>query len=164
MNEKLLSKPVYGWTTFCLGNHEYSLSYLTCVPLEWLKAAIYGLEHLKPFTVYGCCEPRRFLCLVSYWNCHIIVEDDEEEELIESEIERETIHISMIDFCKMLHADIKNNIDAWGDWDDNSFMYEEDKEKAEKAINEMIAKINPLLDRLMELIIKNEKHFGYNFV
>ena len=162
MNEKLLSKPVCGWTTFCLGNDEYRLSYLSCVPLDWLNAAIHGLEQLTPFAVHGFCESGRFLCLVSYWNCHIIFEDDEEEPLIENEIKRSVVHIRMIDFCKMLYEDIKNNIDAWGDWNHDSFTYRDDKEKAEKSINKMKDDINSLLNRLNELIIQQEEHFGEN--
>lgn len=161
MNENLLSKPNHGWTTFCLGDKEYLLSYLTCVPLDWLNAAIYGLEQLTPFVVHGFCEPKRFLCLVSYWNCHIIVEDEERESLVENEVERNIIHVSMIDFCKMLHADIKNNIDAWGDWNHESFR---NHENAQKAINEMKAKINPLLDKLEELIARKEAFFGEDIV
>ena len=91
-----------------------------------------------------------------------IFEDDEEEPLIENEIKRSVVHIRMIDFCKMLYEDIKNNIDAWGDWNHNSFTYRVDKEKAEKSINKMKNDINSLLNRLNELIIQQEEHFGEN--
>ena len=163
MNENLLSIPEYGWTTFCLGNDGYRLSYLTCVPMDWLNAAIYGLENMVPFAVNGFCEPGRFLCLVSYWNCHVIFEDDEREPLKEDELERSVIHISMIDFCKMLYEDIKNNMDAWGDWNHDSFYREEDPKKVETAINKMKDDIRPLLDRLNELIIQKEKYFGEGY-
>ena len=68
----MLSKPKYGWSDFQLeGTAVYSLSYLDDIAYEWLEQAIHGLETLMPFCVKGFMEPERFLCLVSYWNCHI---------------------------------------------------------------------------------------------
>ena len=153
MNRILLSRPKHGWTTFCLCDKPYNLSYLTCLPIDWLNAAIQGLEQLTPFAVHGFCEPGRFLCIVSYWNCHIIVEDDDESPLVEDEIEREVIHVSMIDFCKMLHENIKKNIDAWCNWDNRN---------NENTLKEMKIQIDILLNKLYELIIKQEEHFGPN--
>lgn len=153
MNKIVLSRPRNGWTTFCLCDKPYNLSYLTCIPIDWLNAAIQGLEKLTPFAVHGFCEPGRFLCVVSYWNCHIIVENDEQEPLIEDEIERDVIHVSMIDFCKMLHDNIKNNIDEWCNWDNRN---------NENTLKEMKIQIDILLNKLSELIIKQEEHFGPN--
>lgn len=58
-------------------------------------------------------EPGRFLCIVSYWNCHIICETDDECLLEGDGIDREYSPTSMLEFCKYLYEDIKDNIDEW---------------------------------------------------
>ena len=153
MSGYILSKPTNGWTYFCLEGHNHRLSYMTYVPLDWLNAAIYGLENLTPFALEGFSEPRRFLCLVSYWNCHIIVENDEKFPLLESELERSFIHITMLDFCKMLYSDIKNNIAEWSDWKARN-----DNAEKEKTREEILSR----LEKLEELIKKREAHFKDN--
>lgn len=110
----MLSKPKYGWSDFQLeGTSVYGLSYLDDIAFEWLEQAIHGLETLMPFCVKGFMEPDRFLCLVSYWNCHIICEYDEREPLAEEEIVHEVSHTSMLQFCQQLYDDISKYIDEW---------------------------------------------------
>jgi len=148
----MLSKPKSGWTTFSLVNNEYDLSYLTDVALEWIEQAIHGLETLHPFTVHGFLEPGRMICVVSYWNIHIFVEDDENVPLNKEDNHYETIHMTMIDFCEILYNDIKENIVEWIDWfcDDR---YDLKKREIE---------INKKLDKLHKLIDEKKKHFGLN--
>ena len=138
----MLSKPKAGWTTFSLVNNEYSLSYLTDVALEWLEQAIHGLETFHPFTVYGLLEPGRMMCVVSYWNIHIFVEDEENVPLNKEENNYETIHMTIIEFCELLYNDIKENIDEWINWfgDDRDEL-----KKRETAINERLEKLNKLI-------------------
>ena len=139
----MLSTPKSGWTTFKLGIHEYELSYLTDIAIDWIKQAIHGLETLEPFTVHGFLEPWRMLCTVSYWNTHIFLEDDENIELDSEESNYEIVHIKMIDFCQMLYDDIKNNIEEWAKWDlnedanimDNKKELEEGLSKLQIAID-----------------------------
>ena len=110
----MLSKPEYGWTDFELeGTSRYGLSYMDDIPFEWIAIAIHGLQTMKPFCVKGYMEPGRFLCMVSYWNCHILTESDHNGELKKYEIETEYSHTSMLDFCKKLYNDISKNIDSW---------------------------------------------------
>lgn len=45
-----------------------------------------GLENLYPFCVKGNLEPDRFLCVVSHWHCHIIIENDDRCPLDKDEI------------------------------------------------------------------------------
>lgn len=74
----MLTKPRGGWTDFSLeGTGTYALSYLDDIAFEWIDQAIHGLETMLPFCVKGFLEPNRILCTVSFWNCHIIIEDDE---------------------------------------------------------------------------------------
>lgn len=116
----MLSRPEDGWTNFQLGsgNTAYCLSYLTDPATEWLDQAIHGLETMDVFSVHGFCEPGRMVCTVSYWNCYVIFEGDGKEDHCEDVY---TIHVSMIDFCRKLHADISDNLDAWVHWDDGGF-------------------------------------------
>ena len=86
VRRKMLTKPKYGWSDFELdGTSLYGLSYLNDIAFVWLEDAIHGLEVLRPFCVEGFMEPNRFICNVSYWNCHIICEDDEGQSLVQEE-------------------------------------------------------------------------------
>ena len=109
----MLSKPEYGWTDFSLGNSCYSLSYLSNLPFEWLDGAIFGLEKLLPFEVYGYCEPGRMVCTVDFWECRIFYENDKHQKDNSS---CEVVSINMLDFCQKLHDDIENHIDDWQTW------------------------------------------------
>lgn len=74
----MLGKPQYGWSDFQLEHTSiYSLSYLDDIAFEWVEQAIHGLESMRPFCVKGFLEPNRLLCVVSYWNCYIICENEE---------------------------------------------------------------------------------------
>lgn len=146
----MLSKPKNGWTTFSLISNEYSLSYLTDVALEWIEQAIHGLETLHPFTVYGLLEPGRMMCVVSYWNIHIFVEDEENVPLNKEECDYETIHMTMIEFCEFLYNDIKENIDEWINW----FCYDGyDLKKRETDINEGLEKLHKLIDEKRNVLV-----------
>lgn len=149
----MLTKPQNGWTDFSLeGTLAYGLSYLDDIAFEWLDQAIHGLETLSPFCVKGFLEPNRMLCMVSYWNCHIIVEDDERRPLRQEQIRREYSHTSMIEFCKCLYSDISEHIDAWVSFVD---YVDADPEKKRQQLFQK-------LEKLKELIGQREECFGEN--
>lgn len=151
----MLTKPVAGWSDFQLnGTSIYGLSYLDDIAFDWLEQAIHGLETMLPFCVKGFMEPGRFLCIVSYWNCHIICEDDDIYPLDKDDINIEYSHTSMIDFCKYLYQDIKTDIDEWV-----TFVYDEEYDE-ESDLNEKRKDIECKLERLKELIAEKEKDFG----
>ena len=136
----MLSKPKYGWSDFQLEG-----------------TAVY-IETLMPFCVKGFMEPERFLCLVSYWNCHIICEDDESEPLAEEEIVHEVSHTSMLQFCQQLYDDISKNIDEWvafADYRYSKFVNRKRKDDLPKK-----------LTYLKKLISKREQDFseGHGFL
>ena len=147
----MLTKPDCGWSDFSLdGTSVYPLSYLDNIPFEWLDDAIHGLETLNPFCVKGFMEPGRFICVVSFWNCHIICEDEDRAPLDPQSTIHEISHTSMLQFCQQLYDDISENLDDWACWDyDPEFDFDTNKE-------ELIKK----LARLKELIAENEEHFG----
>ena len=138
----MLSKPQHGWTVFSLGESCYSLSYLSNIPLEWLERAIFGLETLLPFAVYGYCEPGKMVCTVDFSECRIIFEDDKHHKRDSS---FETVPVHMLDFCKTLHEDISNHIDDWQKW---GFSYHVTKKDLQSR-----------LDRLQKLIRVKENCF-----
>lgn len=151
----MLTKPEYGWTDFHLeGTSTYELSYLDDIAFEWVAQAIHGLEMMLPFCVKGFMEPGRFLCVVSYWNCHITIEDDERHPLQKERIKNEYAHISMLDFCKYLHGDISSDIDEWAaftDYTDDETYRTEKK----KALVQQLAKLEALIG-------EREEWFGEN--
>ncbi len=155
----MLSKPKYGWSDFQLeGTAVYSLSYLDDIAYEWLEQAIHGLETLMPFCVKGFMEPERFLCLVSYWNCHIICEDDESEPLAEEEIVHEVSHTSMLQFCQQLYDDISKNIDEWVAFADYRYSKFVNRKRKDDLPKKLIY--------LKKLISKREQDFseGHGFL
>lgn len=150
----MLSKPMHGWSEFQLeGTSAYNLSYLDDIAFEWVGQAIHGLETMLPFTVKGFMEPDRFLCTVSYWNCHIICEEDERGPLEKKDVIHELSHTSMLQFCQYLYQDINQYLDGWA-----SFVeYENSGKEAKK---ELLAQ---KLARLKELICEREKMFGEGY-
>ncbi len=152
----MLSKPDTGWTGFCLGSRTYYLSYLDDIPFEWLNQAIHGLKTMSPFAVHGFCEPGRVLCLVSYWNCHIISENDDRKELILSETHWEFAHVNMLDFCKALYTDISHDLDAWSEWIN---IYAETEREYNKIKNKRKKLLEKRLRELEKLIQRNEQNF-----
>ena len=150
----MLTKPDCGWSDFNLdGTSVYHLSYLDDIPFEWLDEAIHGLETLNPFCVKGFMEPGRFICVVSFWNCHIICEDEDRDPLTPQNTIHEIAHTSMLQFCQQLYDDISENLDKWVYWYDYASESDFDTNK-----EELIKK----LARLKELIAENEEHFGEN--
>ena len=147
----MLTTPDCGWSDFSLdGTSEYPLSYLDNIPFNWLDDAIHGLETLNPFCVKGFMEPGRFICVVSFWNCHIICEDEDRDPLDPQNTTHEISHTSMLQFCQQLYDDISENLDDWARWDyDPELDFDTNKE-------ELIIK----LVRLKELIAENKEHFG----
>ena len=147
----MLTKPVYGWSDFQLeGTGVYGLSYLDDIAFEWVEQAIHGLETMRPFCVKGFLEPNRFLCTVSYWNCHLVCEDDERYPLNQEELIHELSHTSMLQFCQYLYEDVSQNINEWASFVD----YEDldiDKRKAELAQK---------LECLKNLIVERTEGFG----
>ena len=139
-----------GWTDFNLtGTGTYGLSYLDDIALEWIEQAIHGLERMQPFCVKGFLEPNRMLCAVSFWNCHIIIEDDERYPLKKGEIVNEYSHTSMIEFCKCLYDDICFDVDGWA-----AFVDYNNEDVYSKALL-----LGQKLKRFKELIEEKEQYF-----
>ncbi len=147
----MLTKPNAGWTDFQLeGTSIYSLSYLDDIAFEWIEQAVHGLETMKPFCVKGFLEPNRFLCTVSYWNCHIVCEDDERYPLDSEDVRNEYSHTSMLQFCEYLYKDIKSDIDGWVSFVD----YVEDNSQNKKEL------LETNLAKLEKLISERKDWFG----
>ena len=149
----MLTKPDCGWTDFKLdGTNIYGLSYLDDIAFEWLDQCIHGLETMNPFCVKGFLEPNRFICVVSYWNCHIIVEDDDRAPLKKEEITFECSHTSMIDFCRYLHDDIASDIDGWAGF---VSYFHDDREEKKKALVQRLERLSELISEKQKFWLKN---------
>lgn len=146
----MLTRPCSGWTDFSLeGTQVYGLSYLDDIAFDWTEQAIHGLETMKPFCVKGFMEPGRVLCTVSFWNCLVVVEEDDWRPLKAKELEIECSRTSMIEFCKTLYEDIRTNFDDW------VLFAEYDTEGVEEKRQRLLGR----LERLKELIAEKEKLF-----
>ena len=152
----MLTQPEYGWTYFGLeGTPRYLLSYLDDIAFDWLEEAIHGLERFTPFCVQGSREPGRMICVVTYYNCWII---DEEEDGITEKMEDahfELSHTGMLDFCHMLYDDVMKYVDEWVLF--TSYVPDDD---ASESFNRRREVLLDLLDRLHNLIIRHEERFN----
>lgn len=156
----MLSRPDYGWSDFQLGEKSYSLGYLTNVPFDWLTEAIHGLDTMRPFTVHGFSEPGRILCTVSYWNCYILFENDKRN-AAQNDLGVEWVHVTMLEFCKILYRDILNDLEAWADWDCDIGRYN-DEDYEIKMYNKNRTELLDMLNKLEKLIKEKAEHFGDN--
>ena len=95
-------------------------------------------------------EPGRFICVVSFWNCHIICEDEDKDPLIPQNTTHEISHTSMLQFCRSLYDDISQNKDEWIYFPPYEDM---DTAKREKELTQKLI-------RLRELISEREEWFG----
>lgn len=151
----MLTKPVHGWSKFQLeGTSAYGLSDLDDIAFEWVEQAIHGLETMLPFCVKGFLEPDRFLCTVSYWNCHIIQEGDERDPLQQAAVVNQLSHTSMLQFCQYLYEDIHQNLDEWTVFAEHT-MADPAKKRDDLLQN---------LAHLKQLISERETWFGENCV
>ena len=137
----MLSKPVNGWTEFCLGDKTYSLSYTDDIPFTWIRQAIHGLTNSIPFCVVGDEEPGTVICVVG-WDCHLIFEPDYKS-VQKGQIEHYYSNVDAVMFSEMLYKDIVENFDEWVSfyWIANNYN-----------IQERRAELNSLLQRLSSLI------------
>lgn len=151
----MLTKPEFGWSDFSLeGTSVYELSYLTDIAFEWIDAAISGLKNLHPFSVKGYLEPNRLICTVSFYNCHIIIEDEDRGCMEKKNIVYEYSHTSMLEFCRHLYDDISSCTDEWASFSDNQDEHTEENKQV------LIGK----LEELKNLILEKEKFFGEGYL
>lgn len=99
---------------------------------------------MSSFCVIGLLESDRKVCIVSFWNCHI-VEEEEAYPLKKENIKYEFSHTSMLEFCKYLYSDVSNHVDEW-----TKFVNYNQEDIDEKRV-----KLLQKLERLKVLI--NEK-------
>ena len=163
MNRKtdftLLSEPEFGWSTFSLPDveDEFELSYLTDVAIEWLENAIFGLEHLCPFCVFGNLEPGRLLCTVSYWHCHLVIESQDREPEALADITHLHSNTDMLTFCTYLRDCIQAHVEQWFKWDAGEVADMSASERQNRK-----RKLHRRLARLSDLIESQAEHFGKN--
>ncbi len=150
----MLSRPEDGWALFQLGSEEtrYGLSYLTDVAVDWLTQAIHGLEAMEVFSVHGYCEPGRMVCTVSYWCCYVIFEEEDRAPACHGVTQ---LHVNMLDFCRMLHRDISEHLDAWVRWDGDDL-----ENGGEDGASLRERKLQALLSELGRLIEERKEDFA----
>lgn len=149
--DNMLSNPQNGWVKFKLGKTTYNLSYLTDIPIDWLDQSINGLENMKPFVVYGYLEPNRVICVVSYWNIHVFIENDANLVLNPALASYEIIHINMIDFCNQLYEDIKVSFDYWLTWLPDI----QERIKRKKELEKKLEKLKKLIEKRKNMFQEN---------
>jgi len=137
---RILSTPYAGWAEFMLGSVDYDLSYICDVAGTWLARATDGLKCNESFILDGDGEGKILEVEVFLDHVDILIDPYEKREVTE------TIEMSMLDFCKLLHDDIRRDVKEWADWEWNFIgLSEEDNAKW------LVEKENRLIGLLEEL-------------
>ncbi len=137
--KSVLSVPEAGWTTMQFTKKEHELSWWTCVPLQWLDAAIYGMKTGDPFTVWGDQENGGMVyCTVTRNGCYVFEEYDRKNV--------EYVFLFPGEFCRLLYKDISDNIDVWA----NKWLVDCTPEESRRMIQER-------LDELDDVFRKNRE-------
>ena len=140
----MLSVPEYGWTDFSIGDAKYQLSYLATGSTDWLKEAVHGLKNNTPFIFYGWCEPEYIFCNVTRDFCYIVCVN--EEKILKTHV----VKMTMLDFCKELHADVSKDTAAWAYFEYYGDEFERDDYKklhlqTEKMIMSLLNELDALI-------------------
>lgn len=140
----MFSKPENGWTVFSVGELQFSLSYLTCIPIDWLDAAIAALTNKADIQVRGCCEPGNMECSVSS-DGGMIRYTDEHKRWTEY-----SAKITKVGFCLALIEDLETNLDDWCQW--NPARVQLHGKQWESACKDLRAQILRRIRRLKQLL------------
>ena len=143
-----------GWVRFQLpGTSACDLSYLTPIPLEWLDAAIHGLETLQPFCVKGYLEPGRMICTVSYGHCYMICEDQAVNDAAMLDIQHSTM--GLLEFCQQLADDIQRDLDAW------ACFYASSKPDDKALLERKLAQLCQLIRKREGILAGQNSFYGW---
>lgn len=152
----MLERPEFGWSDFQLeGIKPSPVSYLDDIAFDWIDQAIHGLETMLPFCVKARMEPGRLICIVSYYNCYTICENDLNEPPEGGKVRTDYSHTNMLDFCIQLHDDISKYIEEWAKF---TFVEGADRDDDEKW-NEKRKILEEKLKRLEDLISEKRRYF-----
>lgn len=145
-----------GWVNFQLpGTSVYDLSYLSPIPLDWLDAAIHGLETLQPFCVKAYLEPGRMLCTVSYGNCYVICEDEDRATEDHSNLHVEQATTGMLDFCEQLAESIQRNPDDW------ACFYASSKPNDKPLLAKKLVQLHRLIEKRRAILAGQSSLYGW---
>jgi len=129
----MFSVPDCGWVNFKLGKFQDRASYLTDVPNELLDALIELYERHIPTCVYFDAEGWDWYILFHTYQTFIISKCNK----LKVYNEGKSIH-------KQILNDIKNNINAWSEWDILEITDEGYKSQQNINRDELNIKINKL--------------------
>jgi len=142
--KSVLSVPEAGWTKLQFTKKEHELSYLTCVPLHWLEAAIYGMKTGEPFTVWGDQESAGMVyCTVTQDGCYVFEERNCRDV--------EYVWLFPGEFCRLLYKDISENIDAWV----NEWNISDTPEESRRMIQDKLDELDSIFRKNREEARKN---------
>ena len=102
----MLSKPVAGWTHVTFANQQYSASYVTEVPLDFLEKIVKTLEEKEPHHIVLDSESEgEYTILFDLKKSYLI---DYDKILVE---ERDILEIA-----EEVYEDIRTNFTDWSKW------------------------------------------------
>ena len=156
-NPYMFSNVKYGWVHVDIGGYCEVLSYLSCIPREWLTQAIFGMENNTSFVVSAEHEPGRFIFTVTETSCHAFYEADLGYPRI-SNPSFSILPVGMLEFCKKLYQGISDNIDEWTLWMQTQYLSRGQKYPYDDpTFIENKKWIQDRLNRLKELIDEKEQ-------
>lgn len=106
---KILGTPKNGWTNIRLGEFQCWGSYMTDIPIEWLKAIKYSLQFCTPLCLYADNEGTETYIIIDEY-CSYAFKNTDRIDVI-------TIWQHKENVIKQIINDIESDIDSWVQWD-----------------------------------------------
>lgn len=103
-----LSAPASGWSTLSVDGHEYAISYLTDIPVEWPRQLAQALKDNRPVTLYADLEGEElYLVLYHGFAAAVLDEDD---------VTSVRLDTNLTDFARDMLESFQADLDAWSRW------------------------------------------------
>lgn len=105
----MLSKPRSGWSDLTLGDFRGSVSFLTDIPFDWLRACINGLKYVIPAAFFFDEEGSSGYIVSDLYATYVIIQHNGTElTLVKG--------IGLKKFAEMLLHDIREHLEDWTWW------------------------------------------------
>ena len=112
----ILSKPYCGWSSFCVGDFSFSVSYVTDAPQDILDALINNIKY-NVSTVVGLDSEGTECTVVfcPYAGIYTII-NKSDNDVLDNKIEARYFMINIKRVAKQFIKDIEDYKELWADW------------------------------------------------
>lgn len=132
----MLSKPLNGWSTVTIGTFNVKASDLVDIPIDWLKACIFGIRENSTIALFLDEEGSECYIASYYGVTYVIVDRDE--------VQIYSFDIDYRELAKEILEDIKTYSKEWEEW--NPFCDSMGKERRRQLLYDLTDELGACLD------------------